>query len=170
MSLPYENATSGGAALSEIQKVLTKFGCARFGTMTDVEKGELVVQFTYRGRDVTATASYRGYAAAWMKEHPYNGSRMRRTRVEHERLALKQAEISVCSVLRDWIKGQVVATDGGKWPKAVETTRFGHYALMSTHNAWQVWQARARIEVERYDELERQIASLYDAQDEQGRR
>jgi hypothetical protein len=113
MSLPYENATSGGAALAEIQKVLTKFGCARFGTMTDVEKGELVVQFTYRGRDVTATASYRGYAAAWMKEHPYNGSRMRRTRVEHERLALKQAEISVCSVLRDWIKGQVVAIETG---------------------------------------------------------
>ena len=112
MSLPYENATSGGAALAEIQKVLTKFGCSRFGTMTDVEKGELVVQFTYRGRDVTATASYRGYAAAWLKEHPF-GPRTRGSKVEHERKALKQAEISVCSVLRDWIRGQVIAIETG---------------------------------------------------------
>src|SRR5690606_17601307 len=59
MALPYENATSGGAALEEIRKLLTKFGCARFGTMTDAENGALIVQFSHRGRDVTATASYR---------------------------------------------------------------------------------------------------------------
>ena len=47
MSLPYENATSGGAALEEIRKLLTRFGCSRFGTMTDAENGELLVQFTY---------------------------------------------------------------------------------------------------------------------------
>ena len=43
MTLPYENAASGDAALGEIRKVLTKFGCARFGTMTDTEAGELIV-------------------------------------------------------------------------------------------------------------------------------
>lgn len=112
MSLPYENATSGGAALEEIRKVLTKFGCARFGTMTDAENGALIVQFSYRGRDVTATASYRGYAAAWLKEHPY-GQRTRCTKVEHERKAMKQAEISVCSILRDWIKGQIMSVETG---------------------------------------------------------
>lgn len=112
MPLPYEKATSGGAALEEIRKVLTKFGCARFGTMTDTEAGELIVQFSFRGRDVTAKASYRGYAAAWMKEHPYT-HRTRGTRTDHEKKALKQAEISVCSVLRDWIKGQVVAIETG---------------------------------------------------------
>lgn len=112
MSLPYENATSGDAALGEIRKVLTKFGCARFGTMTDTEAGELIVQFSYRGMDVTARASYRGYAAAWLKEHPYT-TRTRGTKADHERKAMKQAEISVCSVLRDWIKGQVVAIETG---------------------------------------------------------
>lgn len=112
MGLPYEHATSGGAALEDIRKLLTKFGCARFGTMTDAENGELIVQFTYRGRDVTAKASYRGYAAAWLKEHPY-GHRMRVTRTEHERNALRQAEVSVCSILRDWIKGQVMAVETG---------------------------------------------------------
>ena len=53
MTLPYENATSGSGALDEIRKVLTRFGCSRFGTMTDNELGELLVQFTYRTRDVT---------------------------------------------------------------------------------------------------------------------
>jgi hypothetical protein len=113
VSLPYENATSGSAALDDIRKVLTRFGCTRFGTMTDTEAGEMIVQFSYRGRDVTVKASFRGYAAAWLKEHPYNPSRMRRSRAQHETLATDQAQISVCSVLRDWIKGQVTAIEVG---------------------------------------------------------
>ena len=112
MSLPYENATSGSGALEDIRKVLTKFGCARFGTMTDNEHGELLVQLSHRGRDVTAKASYRGYAAAWLREHPY-GPRTRGAKAQHEAKALKQAEISVCSILRDWIKGQVTAIEMG---------------------------------------------------------
>ena len=44
MTLPYENATSGGGALDEIRKVLTRFGCSRFGTMTDNAMGKLMVQ------------------------------------------------------------------------------------------------------------------------------
>lgn len=112
MALPYENATSGAAALDDIRKLLTKFGCQRFGTMTDVEEGAVLVQFTHRGRDVSAKASYRGYAAAWLKEHPHS-SRTRATRAQHEQKALKQAEISVCSILRDWIKGQVMAIETG---------------------------------------------------------
>jgi hypothetical protein len=111
--LPYENATSGAGALDDIRKVLTRFGCARFGTMTDNEAGELIVQFTYRGRDVSVKASFRGYAAAWLNEHPYNQSRMRRTRAQHEAGAMDQAQISVCSVLRDWIKGQITAIEVG---------------------------------------------------------
>lgn len=112
MGLPYENATSGGAALEDIRKLLNKFGCTRFGTMTDQERGELIVQFTHRGRDIIAKASYKGYAAAWLREHPF-GPRMKGTKVAHEAKALKQAEISVCSILRDWIKGQVVAIETG---------------------------------------------------------
>lgn len=112
MSLPYENATSGANALEEIGKILTKFGCARFGTMTDNEAGELLVQFSHRGKDVSVKASYRGYAAAWLKEHPHT-SRMKMTKVQHEGRALEQAKISVCSVLRDWIKSQVTLIEVG---------------------------------------------------------
>ena len=112
MPLPYENTTSGAGALDEIRKVLTRFGCSRFGTMTDNVAGELVVQFTYRGRDVTVKASFRGYAAAWLREHPYT-SRMRVTSKQHEARAMDQAQVSVCSILRDWIKGQVTAVEVG---------------------------------------------------------
>ena len=105
MTLPYSRATSGRNALSDLQKILQGFGCTRFGTMTDTERGELLVQFSHRGRDVIARASYKGYAAALL--------RSKRTTTATERAALKQAEISVCSVLRDWIKGQVVAIESG---------------------------------------------------------
>jgi len=112
MTLPYENATSGGNALNEIQKILQGFGCQRVGTMLDIEQGEQIVQFTYRNRNVTIKASYRGYAAAWLKHHPYT-NRMRCTEQEHKRRAVAQAEISVCSLLRDWIKGQITAVEVG---------------------------------------------------------
>jgi hypothetical protein len=113
MSLPYENATSGERALGEIQKLLRGFGCSKFGSMTDDEKREIIVQFEYRGRRVQMTASIRGYAAAWLKEHPYNPSRSRCSSKEHERKALDIASIAVYSILRDWIKGQVMAIETG---------------------------------------------------------
>ncbi|MYM67499.1 hypothetical protein GTP45_11740 [Pseudoduganella sp. FT55W] len=68
MPLPYENSTGGAGALEEIGKILTRFGCARFGHMTDNETGHLLVQFTHRGNDVSVKASYLGYAVAWLKE------------------------------------------------------------------------------------------------------
>lgn len=113
MSLPYENATSGQKALDEVRKVLTTFGCAKFGTMTDSELAEVLVQFEYRGRQVQVKASARGYAAAWLKEHPYDYARMRKTKQEHERRALDQGQIAIYSILRDWIKGQVTAIETG---------------------------------------------------------
>jgi len=112
MALPYENSTSGANALEEIGKILTRFGCARYGHMTDNEAGHLLVQFTHRGTDVSVRASFRGYAAAWLKEHPYS-SRTKATRTQHENKALEQAKVSVCSILRDWVKSQVTMIEIG---------------------------------------------------------
>lgn len=39
MSLPYENSTSGAGALEEIGKILTRFGCARYGHMAELSAG-----------------------------------------------------------------------------------------------------------------------------------
>lgn len=112
MAIPYQDATSGSRALDDIQRVLTKFGCQRFGTMTDNEAGEIIVQFKYRERDILVKASVRGYAAAWLKENPWTKQR-RNTEIEWDRRALAQAQISTCSILRDWIKGQITAVEVG---------------------------------------------------------
>lgn len=112
MSLPYENATSGDKAIGEIQKMLRAFGCQRFATGEDYETGELFVQFEHRGRMVHLKASASGYAAAWIKEHPY-GPRTRGTRAEHEAKAKCIGGVAVYSILRDWVKGQVTAIEIG---------------------------------------------------------
>lgn len=113
MPLPYENATSGKAAVDEMRKVLKAFGAGSFGVMEEFERGEVVVQFTYKRVPIIIRASAKGYAAAWLRQHPYNPSRHRITRTEHERRALQQANLSVYSILRDWIKGQVTAIEVG---------------------------------------------------------
>ena len=112
MPLPYENSTSGERALGEIQKILRGFGCSRFGSMVDDGAQEIMVQFEFRGQPVSVKASIRGYATAWLKEHPYT-NRTRCTRTEHERKAMEIASTAVYSILRDWIKGQVTAIETG---------------------------------------------------------
>ena len=112
MSLPYENATSGNNAIQDMQKILRSFGCKSFGHMLDYSTGELLVQFEYRGRKVSVRANANGYAAAWLKEHPH-GPRMRSTLKEHQTKAKSIAEIAIYSILRDWIKGQVMAVETG---------------------------------------------------------
>lgn len=110
MSLPYENASSGDKAVTDMRKILLAFGANKFGVMEDTERRTIMVQFEYRSRRVQVEASVAGYAAAWLKHHPYT-SRTRVSRVEHERRAVRQASISVYSVLRDWIKGQITAIE-----------------------------------------------------------
>jgi hypothetical protein len=112
MSLPYENTTSGDRAVQDMQKILQKFGCTSFGQMMNWERGELLIQFEFRGRPVSMKASVNGYAQAWLKEHPYS-HRTRGTRVDYERKAKQIAGVAVYSILRDWIKGQTVAIETG---------------------------------------------------------
>lgn len=114
MRLPYETSTAGDRALSELQRTLGKFGCQSFGTMTDHERGLTIIQFKHLGRIVSLEVSWKGYATAYLKAHPWRyGGRRRITRQQYEEAALKQARISVCSVLRDWVKGQITAIECG---------------------------------------------------------
>lgn len=112
MPLPYQKTTTGDRALGEIQKILRGFGCSKFGSMSDDVAGTVMLQFEYRGRPVSVTASMSGYAAAWLKEHPY-GHRMRCSRAEHERKALDIASVAVYSMLRDWVKSQITIVETG---------------------------------------------------------
>jgi len=113
MSVPYEGATSGASARDEITKMLRRFGCESVGFLDDFQNYELLLAFRHRGRPMQLKASAKGWAQMYLKEHPYNYSRMRSTKQEHEQKALKQGLIAINSILRDWVKGQVMAVECG---------------------------------------------------------
>lgn len=110
--VPYESATSGASAREEITRLLRRMGCESVGFMDDFETHEVVLAFKHRGRPVQLRASARGWAQMYLKSKPWT-SRMRTNSKEHEQRALRQGLIAVNSILRDWVKGQVVAVECG---------------------------------------------------------
>jgi hypothetical protein len=110
--LPYSSATSGTKAREEIIKVLRRLGCESIGFMDDFEKRELLLQFTHRGRQVQLRASAKGWAQAWVKDHPQT-YRSRISSDEYKQAALRQGQVAVNSILRDWVKGAVTAVECG---------------------------------------------------------
>lgn len=111
MSVPYASAT-GGSAREEISKILRRFGCESIGFMDDFEKHEVLLAFTHRGRSVQLKASAKGWAQMYLKEVPWT-YRRKGSKQEHEQGALRQGQIAVNSILRDWIKGQMTAIECG---------------------------------------------------------
>jgi hypothetical protein len=110
-SVPYASATSTRSR-DEIVKLLRKLGCESIGFMDEYAKHEVLLAFTHRGRPVQLKISAKGWAQLYLKERPWNYSR-RGTRQEYEEAALKQGHITVNSILRDWMKGQVTAIECG---------------------------------------------------------
>jgi hypothetical protein len=111
--VPYENASSGDQARGEIMKILRTFGCESIGFMDDFEKHELLLAFKHRGRSVQLNASAQGWANMFMKKRPYRWQYNRKTEHDYKQAALRQGDIAVNSILRDWIKGQVTAIECG---------------------------------------------------------
>lgn len=119
MPLPYENSTSGEKALGEINKILRGFGCDKVGSMIDDAEGTILLQFQYRGRQCQIKASMKGYAAAWLREHPVReykstppAEHLKKVR-DSEKKAYQVASVAVYSILRDWVKGQLTAVETG---------------------------------------------------------
>ena len=113
MGLPYERACTGDRALAEIEKLLRGFGCNKVGNWMDYDVMTLTIQFEYRGQPVQVKASAKGYAAAYLREHPYDHARMRKSKSQHDKAALDQGMVAMYSILRDWIKGQIMAVETG---------------------------------------------------------
>jgi hypothetical protein len=87
-------------------------GCESVGFMDEFERHQVLLAFKHRGRDIQLRASAQGWAVMYLKARPWT-SKMRVNKVEHEQRALKQGLIAVNSILRDWVKGQVVAVECG---------------------------------------------------------
>ena len=110
--LPYESASSGTAARTEIIKILRRLGCEEVGFMDDFEKHEVLLQFVHRGRQATLRVSAKGWAQMFLKKNPWTSKR-RSTRQDYEQDALRQGYIAINSTLRDWVKGSVTAVECG---------------------------------------------------------
>lgn len=109
---PYENASSGVSARDEITKLLRRFGCSSIGFLDDYEKHEVLLVFEHRGRKMQLRASAQGWAALWLKENPHN-YRHKGSEQQHRDKALGQGHLAINSILRDWVKGQVMAIECG---------------------------------------------------------
>ncbi|BBZ93136.1 hypothetical protein BRDID11004_59650 [Bradyrhizobium diazoefficiens] len=112
MTTPYENASSGVAARDEITKLLRRFGCAEIGFLDNYEEHEVLLVFKHRGRQMQLRASAKGWAALYLKEHPYN-YRHKGGEQQHREKALAQGHVAINSILRDWVKGQIMAVECG---------------------------------------------------------
>lgn len=112
MNVPYANATTGTAARDQIMRLLQRFGCSRIGFMDDFKDKSLILAFEWNGRKVQFTANAKGWAKLYLLENPWH-KRRRSTPQEWEEKAVAQGMISVNSILRDWVKGQVVAVESG---------------------------------------------------------
>jgi hypothetical protein len=112
MDTPYARASSGENARAEMIRMLRRFGCASIGFLDDYEKGELILQFSHRKRQLQLKASASGWAALYMKDHPYN-YRLKITEAEYKRRCLNQGLVAINSILRDWVKGQIMAIETG---------------------------------------------------------
>lgn len=111
-NIPYENATSGDSARGEITRLLRRFGCSSIGFMDDFDRKEVLLAFEHRGNRVQLRASAKGWAALYLREHPYS-RRMRKTEAQYEAQAMDQGLVAINSILRDWVKGQVTAVECG---------------------------------------------------------
>jgi len=92
--------------------MLRRFGCESVGFMDDFENYSILLAFKHRGRAMQLQASAKGWAALYLKENPYT-HRRKGSKQDYERNALKQGLIAVNSILRDWVKGQVMAVECG---------------------------------------------------------
>ena len=57
-------------------------------------------------------ASAKGWAALYLKENPHN-YRRKGGEHEHRAKALAQGHVAINSILRDWVKGQLMAVETG---------------------------------------------------------
>lgn len=111
-TVPYERATSGDKARAEIGRLLQRFDAESVGFLDDYRDHKVTLQFVYRGQPVSLQASAKGWATLWLQANPWTGRR-RYGQKEWEDRALQQGLVAINSILRDWVKGQIMAIESG---------------------------------------------------------
>jgi hypothetical protein len=81
--------------------------------MDDFDHHEVILAFKHRGRPIQLRASAKGWTQLYLKEHPYRSAYARKSKQAYEEAALRQGDIAINSILRDWVKGQVTAVECG---------------------------------------------------------
>ena len=112
-TVPYEHVTSGDRALREAQDCLRGYGCDAIGVMTTEADQTIMLQFTSRDRRVSLKVSWGGYAAMYTRmKKPRTGwqkGQQEKTFAHGQQIG----RLAVCSILRDWVKGQITAIECG---------------------------------------------------------
>ncbi|MBO0719047.1 MAG: hypothetical protein J2P55_17190 [Rhizobiales bacterium] len=111
-SLPYAYARSGRDARDEIIRVLTKLGCTEVGFLDNFEDHTVTLHFKHRSHTVCLRVDAQGWVKLFLRTNPHT-SRNKMSREEYEQRIIEQGQISVNSILRDWVKGQVTAIECG---------------------------------------------------------
>lgn len=111
-SIPYAGALAGDRARQDISDLLRDYGAEKVGWMDEFETNTLILFFRYRERDVQLKASANGWASLYLKHNPWRKGR-HTNKETWERKALAQGMIAVSSILRDWVKGQIIAIESG---------------------------------------------------------
>jgi len=109
-------ATTGVDARRDITNILQRFGCERIGFMDDYENRAVELVFAHRGRTIRFRADGAGWARMYLKENPWSERRRIKNPNEYEARWLAQGQIAVNSMLRDYIKGMIVAVESGLLP------------------------------------------------------
>lgn len=111
--IPYAQASSGSdRARGEVVRILQKFGCESVGFMDNFAMKTVILQFVYRGQQVSLEASAQGWANMYLDANPWNRRRALDEQA-YKAKALYQGMIAVNCILRDWVKGQMTAVESG---------------------------------------------------------
>jgi hypothetical protein len=111
--IPYETATSMRSQDETKKLLLEKIGCEEAGFYDKPATHEVLLQFKLRGYQIQRRLSAKGWAAFYLKRHPWHASRRRGSQRDYEQAALKQGYIAVNSMLRDWVKSAVTEIECG---------------------------------------------------------
>ena len=112
MKIPYQHANTGMKARAEVNALLERFGCESVGWMDEFANQSVLLAFRWRGHDIQMRANAGGWAAMYLKEHPWT-ERRALGHAEYEAQVLRQGMIATNSILRDWVKGQITAIECG---------------------------------------------------------